>query len=108
MKTCAVCSAALDPSTSEPYRIGSCQGSMCLACSRSMETAICAWMRKRLREVESERAEQAKAERARQEKAAASLLAKEIAHTRLAQLANEALPIATRGEMARYRRLGAA
>lgn len=108
MATCAVCQLAIAPGTAERYAIGSCQGTMCVQCSRSMETAIAGWMRKRMGDVEIERQQQEKIERARQEKAAAAVLAKEIAHQRLANLVAEGLPIATRSEVARARRRSAA
>jgi 23S rRNA pseudoU1915 N3-methylase RlmH len=93
--TCAVCNMGLVSGDCVPYAIGGMRGRLCARCGESFAAMVTKWMPMQMEVVHQERERAIKDARAKQEKEAAEILAKEVAHSRLAALAAEGTPFAT-------------
>lgn len=98
---CAICGQGVVPHECGAYSIGGIRGRLCAECNSGMQDAVTAFVAGRMEQLQAQRAQAAKDARAKQEHDAAAVLAKEVAHSRLAAIAAEQFPRATRGEMAR-------
>ena len=99
MKTCSVCNCSLTGRMAEPFRVNGVSGYLCAQHAASLGNAIGAWLARTLHQIERDRAEAESEARIRLEREASSMVAAEIAADRMALLAAEGLPIATRREM---------
>jgi hypothetical protein len=99
MKHCHICNAPILTKDAHPYVIGEVRAHFCPKHASSLECAVTLWVRRAMDQLARERADAEEADRLRVEREVASSLAREVANDRMALLAAEGLPLATRREM---------
>lgn len=99
MKSCSICNCDLTFREATPFRLSGVSGYLCRQHNRSLADAITSWMTRAIVDVQNARVAAEMEERGRLEREAASAMAREISADRMALLAAEGLPLATRREM---------
>lgn len=96
MKICSICALNLTNREAFPFRISGVTGYLCKAHDASLGHAVGQWTARATAQAKLDREAQEAEERAQLEREATSLVAQTIANDRMAKLALEALPLATR------------